>query len=48
MENEFQHEAIPKKAETEMKRLKKFLLLTALSVYLSARGVQAQSAGKTS
>lgn len=48
MENEFQHEAIPEKAETKMKRLKKFLLLTALSVYLSARGVQAQRAAKTS
>lgn len=48
MENEFQYEAIPKKAETEMKRLKKFLLLTALSVYLSARGVRALRAAKTS
>ena len=47
MENEFQYEAIPEKVETKMKRLKKYLLLAALSVYLSARGVQAQSAGKT-
>jgi len=30
MENEFQHEAIPEKAETEMKRLKKYLLLAFL------------------
>ena len=30
MENEFQHEAIPEKVETKMKRLKKYLLLAFL------------------